>query len=271
MSRVFSALTQRGNGAAAHFASEALEGLSSTQDAVLFQLLEGLLAALEQSRDLAVRIPSLWLQGSRRLPGSRITTLCIKLLERLQQEGLPDFLDAMEELLTREKASYTTALKLAEMYVKHALHAKLVSGWLGELAPLENADPLERLFNKLERVPQLGAKTMVSFVEAVLFLGSTNPAFELSKQLEELLDKQQAFQLLNNLGELTTQLKASILDTARLYQEQSVLEACTELGGLVVYYERDGVISPNVGLIQQKPRNVADLARSCLPLVQPPV
>jgi hypothetical protein len=96
---------------------------------------------------------------------------------------------------------------------------------------------------------------------------------EISRTLATLLDKAEAFQLLTNLTALgDMQLAGTVLTTARLQGDRSVLTSCTELSSLLVYFQRDRIPPPEVLLpmLQQRPEDLTKLVQACIPMLQNP-
>ena len=274
----FAALNKRRSGDAVGFVCETLAVLSVGDDTVLFQLLQDLIKVLNIDnlpQDLVLRVPILWLRARHRLPDdTRMADFCIYVLKQLRQPDLPGLLGETERVLAEEGASYLTAMKLTEIYRKHALPGSMLSQWLISLRSLRGADALAALFHRIDSVPQASAKLVTGFIEVVLLLCTAKPAEvgEISGTLGALLDKAEALQLLTNLTALSNvELMGSLLTTVRLQQDKSVLVSCTELSALLVYFERDRLPPPDLRpTIQRRSEDLTKLVQVCVPMVQNP-
>ena len=260
------------------FTCEVLASLSEQQDGalLLLQELTRVLANDKLPQDLILRMPALWLHARRRLPqDTRMAAFCVFALKKLREADLPHLLSETQGVFEEEGASYKTALQLTEVYIKYPLPENLLSKWLVQLRSLRGADNLETLFNQVNRLPQASLKLMTGFVETVLLQCAAEPAkvAETSRSLQGLLGKgEDALKLITNLSELSDrELVGSLLTTARLQQDTSVLKSCSELSTLLVFFERDHFPPPELSFLRlRRAEDVTKLVGACHLLVQNP-
>lgn len=273
----FAALSKRRCKDTVIFTSEVLASLSEQDDALLLlQELTRVLAHDKLPQDLILRMPALWLHARRRLPkDARMAAFCVFVLKKLREADLPHLLSETQGVFEEEGASYKTALQLTEVYTKYSLPESLLSKWLVQLRSLRDADNLENLFNQVNHLPQATLKLVTGFVENVLFQCAAEPAkvAEISRSLQGLLGKgEEALKLITNLSELSDrELVGSLLTTARLQQDTSVLKSCSELCTLLVIFERDHFPPPELSFLRlTRAEDLTKLVGGCLLMMQNP-
>lgn len=165
--------------------------------------------------------------------------------------------------------------KLAELGEKYELSAETVNQWMEITHKLRLAELLEPLFDKIANNTQIASRVAVDLVQAALELCTRKPEeiLDISRGLEELLDKQETEPFLANLSLLSSDLAlvATLLDIARLHSKGPILTACMELAALFVIFQRDQVCIPNFATsLVQKPAELTKVVQACSRLILNP-
>ena len=266
----FTALVQRRSAGALKITEEAMRALNENT----VRLLDGVTTALNdetQPQDLVLKTAEIWAKGQG---DERMTAFCRSVLTKLNQTSLREVLQEVDQ--TQQEANLPTISVLCEIYSDGLLDPQALAGCMRDLRSIP-AHPLTDLFLKFRTRPNATTQVVTGFIRAVFHLCMAAPANtpDICHSLTLLLEKPQADQLLWKLSTLTNiELVGSLLTTARLLQDATVLQNCTELSELLVYAPVEVAVAP-AEVVAEIPdisrvaaTNTAKLVQDCLDLLR---